>query len=365
MPVLEKLSEYCLKKGDEKKTDFTENPKVLAELNNVREEIARALEDTEYFHGTGRKSYAFKGDSQYDGIDHHVEVDRLEKLVKEGLKPQEDLFAENFTGDEDAKTVSLSKNRMYSRIYADLHMNENEDYQYEYGSQKFWWYYMLYLMFIAGITDKNEWKSKYANARSKYKLVWNANMNQFKELAVKGKNIPGFFYVCNAFLFILQYFYFQKDALWKAEKIKRPNKKDRNAEEWIGRFRSDYGGVEKLQSPRKKATQYNKFITTGKSDIPDNYGIIIGIKKGKVKKRQIKRKVVSCLETRAQNTLDTKSWSYIETPMAVVEKTKKDLQKILDDANMGALEIPIFATEQVEMLMREKSLTELAKTDKD
>ncbi len=78
----------------------------------------------------------------------------------------------------------------------------------------------------------------------------------------------------------------------------------------------------------------------------------------------MKRKAVSCLETRAQNPLEKDSWSYIEVPLAVVEKTKADLRNILKQTETGTPEIPVFATEHVEMLMREKTLAQLSERDK-
>jgi len=357
MPLLEKPAECHLKRCDRKNASFCEDPEVLAGLEKVRGDIERALTDSEYFHGTGRKHYGFKGDSQYEGIDHDVVVDRLGSLVTNGLVPQTDLFADSFTGDEEAKTVSLSKSRMYSRFYADLHMNENDGYRYEYGSQAFWWSYMLYLMIITGLHDKDEWKSQMALKRSRGKLAWNKLLDRTKNLAVKGQNIPVLAYVVNAYLFLLQHLYFKSDPLWKI-----PNK-NLNPIPWMGRFRKDCGGVGEKQPGWRKAMLYNGFAGSGRSDIEGNYGMVIGIKKGKVKKKEITRKAVSSFETRCQNPLGTDSWTYVEVPMAVVVKTREDLNKLYQEAGLGEPEIPVFATEHVEMLMREKSLAELAEKD--
>jgi len=65
---LEKVAEHYLRRSDKRNVEFVGDPQVMNELAKVRQAIEHALEDTEFFHGTGRKHYGFEGESQYDGI---------------------------------------------------------------------------------------------------------------------------------------------------------------------------------------------------------------------------------------------------------------------------------------------------------
>lgn len=87
-------------------------------------EIEGMIAKTKLWHGTGRYQYR-------DGSP----IDVLEGIVKQGsLQPHADPF--DTTGP--MQTVSLARSRIYSRAYADMHLNRSESQPERHGSALFW-----------------------------------------------------------------------------------------------------------------------------------------------------------------------------------------------------------------------------------
>ncbi len=86
--------------------------------------ITNALNDTTYWHGSGRFQYR-------DG----TVIDLLQIVAEQGrLEPQLDHF--DTTGP--MQSLSLAHSRIYGRAYADIHRNKQESYSERYGSAEFW-----------------------------------------------------------------------------------------------------------------------------------------------------------------------------------------------------------------------------------
>lgn len=123
---------------DAYRADFF-TPEELARMENV---IARTYTEKPLWHGTGRRRYTFAGQSKYDGIDHTGEtLDVLTSILTTGLQPQFDPWGVQTTGQ--AFTLSLTEQRMLSRVVAEARLPEGESLQYEFGSSRFWWLLLM------------------------------------------------------------------------------------------------------------------------------------------------------------------------------------------------------------------------------
>lgn len=145
------LTGRCIETGlrlvnDPQKRHFLEANVVREEFESTRKEIEGMLCKTRYFHGTGTRHYTANGRSKYDGTNEKAQ-DSLHSLLSEGLVPQEDIYNERLgTGAE--KSVSLTKNRLYARLYAELFLPEKDRLDYRYGSRPFWWTMFLVRMAV-------------------------------------------------------------------------------------------------------------------------------------------------------------------------------------------------------------------------
>jgi hypothetical protein len=130
-----------------------------------RKRYETAVDQTIYWHGTGRLQHDSKG-----GI-----VDVLDRLLKQqGLRPFRDVF--------DAKhgemfSTSVARQRMYARIYADMHEYGGANLRQRYGSPRFWAYYFIMAINLHATKELGLWNPKtrreqHAAWRKLGKEVW-------------------------------------------------------------------------------------------------------------------------------------------------------------------------------------------------
>jgi hypothetical protein len=263
------------------------NKKFDSEIEQSREEIISTLENTEYYHGTGAYHYDFE-ETKYDGKLKGVKYS-LDSILSEGLVPQRDYFNEIMqTGEE--KTISLSKIQPYARCYADLFNFENNSKGYRLGSPYFWG------AIIASTMMKHELST--------------FSFEKRREIKEKRKTIE-----------------YHK----KREKLVEHNIKMLDG--WTRSFRKDgkYEGRNFIFS-----------INDG-SDIPNNFGIVIGIKKGAVSVLPNRYKGITLYEARTNQRIYSSDFSHVEAPLENIKSVHEQMIKL-------NLNIPIFPIEFVESI---------------
>ena len=122
-----------------------------------RHRYESSLSEVIYWHGTGRLQHDKNG-----GM-----VDVLELLLKQrGLRPFRDVF--------DIKqgvmvSTSVARQRMYARIYGDMHVYNGAKPKERYGSPRFWAYYFIMAINLHAIKELGLWSRK---ARKKQQAIW-------------------------------------------------------------------------------------------------------------------------------------------------------------------------------------------------
>ncbi len=263
------------------------NKKFGSEIEKSREKIISTLEKTEYYHGTGAYHYDFE-ETKYGGVLKGIRYS-LENILSEGLVPQRDYFNEIMqTGEE--KTISLSKNHPYARCYADLFNFENNPKGYRLGSPYFW-------AFIV------------ASAMMKHELS-TFSFEKRREIKEKRKTIE-----------------YHK----KREKLVEHNIKMLNG--WTRSFRKDgkYEGRNFI------------FAVNDGSDIPDNFGVVIGIRKGAVSILPNRYEGIKLYEARTNQRIYPSDFSHIQAPL-------KDIRLVHEQMVKSNLNIPVFPIEFVELI---------------
>jgi hypothetical protein len=110
-----------------------------------------------YWHGTGRLQHDRSGGT----------VDVLERLLKQsGLQPFKDIFD---VKHGEMVSTSLARQRMYARIYADMHVYGGARLNERYGSPRFWTYYFIMAINLHAIKELGLWSRK---ARLKQQATW-------------------------------------------------------------------------------------------------------------------------------------------------------------------------------------------------
>jgi hypothetical protein len=231
-----------------------------------------AIRDTIYWHGTGRYQYGAQG----------VRVDVLKHLLEQGAtRPFKDSF--DIT-QGDMVSTSVARQRMYARIYGDMHEYGGADLRTRYGTPRFWAYY-----FIMAI-----------------------NLHATKELGLWNPRVRR-----------------EQQAAWRKQ----------GEEVWAVKVHSSPG----------RAT--GKFFDNG-SDIPGNYPIIIGIRRGDYTLLKTAA-YVARYESRIGSNIPIGAFTHIEVPGAQVAAVRKLLAK------HGYAGVPVFAFEQCEQLHAGKHFSEL------
>lgn len=285
-PIKLVLGYYLNSSNEHRRNRFLDKHKEAFEDN--KEEIKELLDKTEFYHGTGAQHHIYEG-SKYTG--NYVGIkNSLESILTEGLVPQHDPF--NFVFETGAvNTTSLSGNNIYSRCYADLFFQEGTGVEYYYGSSLFWG------SIIAG------------------KLFF----ERYIELIRTGMN---------------------KEEIQSHERIKDKKKHIKKAYEgWTRSFRRD----------RKYEGKNFAHVALAKSDITNNFGIVIGIKNDVVSPLRIKYESVSHYETRTDINLLPAEFSHLQVPYTRIE----EVRRVMETTNNS---IPLVPTEYVEAIRFEEGI---------
>lgn len=300
--MLEAVSK-CFLDWEHKRRVGDPAPELVRAYEERRDEIERVLADTELYHGTGRYRYLPKDGSKYNGIVSSEDgIHLLATVLEEGLRPQEDLFAEVFTG-KDQPSISLTHLRMYARIYANLFEESgNGKLSYEYGSQSFWWQYLGLRMVLNMFTDP-EWYSD-----------WIAN---------------------------IKIRLFEKEE--SEHRLTRRKLLRSRMDGWQRTFRHDdkYDGLP------------HHLMCFGKSTIPENHGAIVGVAKGAVQPLPILHGYVRRYEVRSGQAVNPDQFTYLEVPEAVVEQTRA----LVADSSFP--DLPVIPMELMELHHQQKPFASL------
>jgi hypothetical protein len=273
-----------------------------SEINNSWQELVELLKNTEYYHGTGAYHYEFEG-TKYYGTPKGTRYS-LESLLSDGLVPQRDFFNEVFkTGAE--KTTSLSKNRVYARCYADLFMEEGTELAYCYGPPQFWG--VLVAAKMAACQMSTDVKNQ-------------------RKLRIEGKK--------------QEIDYEQRREAYRNNHCMLSG--------WTRSFRKD----------GKYEMKNFLFALGAKSDIPGNFGIIIGVKKGIVSPLPIKYTGVALYEDRTTRHIHPNEYSLIQVPLKKADFVRRELDRL------GA-DIPIFPIEFVELINHELGFSAVSKSHRE
>jgi hypothetical protein len=117
----------------------------------------KAVSQAAYWHGTGRLHYA---------ADNKL-IDVFEKIIKEGgIQPFKDVFD---IKQGNMTSISVARQRMYARIYADMHEYKGADLKKRFGSPRFWAYYFIMAINLHAIKEMGLWNPK---ALKKQQAEW-------------------------------------------------------------------------------------------------------------------------------------------------------------------------------------------------
>ena len=237
-----------------------------------------------YWHGTGRYHYHYSGNSKYEGVDDKTLLDVLDSIIESnGLIPRFDPWIK--VSGHTQESISVTPFRMYARVYAGFHQYEKNQFQYEYGTPKYWFYFLgiLQLLEQKPVRNiKNALKMKYTKSFVKY------------------------------------------------------------SQTWMHTLRSDLN--EKPLNPSK--------LYLLRSDIQDNYAILIGIKKEAVVPIHFDS-IIERFETRTEKIIPLNDITHIEVPLRNVKET----EEFLKTKNISLLVIPL---EFGEIYCNKYSLKELS-----
>ncbi len=134
---------------------FLQQPDVHPFSLEERAQYESIIGKTAYWHGTGRL--------QHDSSGGMADVLQLFAEQK-GLRPVKDIF--DVTQGEMVST-SITKGRMYARIYADMHAYKGVSSNERYGSPRFWAYYFLMGSFLHAVGELKLWHSGTRKAQEK------------------------------------------------------------------------------------------------------------------------------------------------------------------------------------------------------
>lgn len=254
--------------------------------HKIKPMIQETLQKTDYYHGTGAYHYHYTI-SKYKDTEISKNVSySFEQILMKGLFPQDDLFNEAFrTGVK--KTISLSPHRLYSRFYAEIYFAENIELKYAYGTSKFW---------ALGLAWRTYWGILVENIH-KRKFDFFLHNNSSKNTANYKKMLTA----------------------------------------WTRSFRAD----------GKYENKNFFFVIGGKSDIPNNFGFILGIKKHMVFPIEIKYKNVDKDEVRVAEPIKPNAFSHIQVPLVKYDYVVSELARL-------NIQLPIIPIEFVEVFNYEE-----------
>lgn len=139
--------------------------------NSIRRKYDDTVRATVYWHGTGRFQY----DRQGSVIDVFSQI-----LDNGGLKPHKDIFD---IKEGEMYSTSVTKHRMYARIYGDIHEYMGADLRARYGSPRFWAYYYIMVINFYATKEMGLWNTKARRAqhetwRKQGKDIWAKKVRQ-------------------------------------------------------------------------------------------------------------------------------------------------------------------------------------------
>ncbi|NQZ84705.1 MAG: hypothetical protein HRU03_03210 [Nanoarchaeales archaeon] len=180
-------------------------------------------------------------------------------------------------------TISLGKNQIYARAYSELFLSEGTSLGYCYGNSLFWNIGVFFRIFT-GVIKKKTFKSYINKTPSLEKKIYKVMLDGWSKS-------------------------FRKDG------------------KYIGK---------------------NYFyLSNARSDIKNNFGVVIGIKKNRVNPLTIDYPNISKDEVRTNQVLSFDSFSHLQVPIKNIRKVKLDLKKL-------NLKIPVIPIEFVELLNYER-----------
>jgi hypothetical protein len=127
------FEERILKRGESMVYPYREKAKALSKEYSLEyQQYVPRIEEVygmaTYWHGTGRFHYQYQNGSRYENVDVGGLVDVLDSILMQGgLMPHHDPWI-----DSGGKTVSLGTVRMYSRLFARIHLYEHDTLLYEF-----------------------------------------------------------------------------------------------------------------------------------------------------------------------------------------------------------------------------------------
>jgi len=218
--------------------------------------------------------------------DHKRTHDTLRSLLTQGIIPQKDIY--NGTIDGAEKSTSVTHLQNYARIYACRHLADNNTLEFENKSNSFWWYLLLLLMVIGAFQSPSE-------------IIE----------SIKNKT--------------------QKSSTERKQRQNSINK-------WSTAISKD------------KKTRRNPMyqITHSRSDINQNFPIIVGIKKGELTTIPLNSTSARMYESRTDQIITSSQFTHLEVPLANLQHTQELLEKL------QVKEIPIIPMEYVEYLQSQK-----------
>ena len=223
--------------------------------------IERCYGDVEYWHGTGRYHYNYTIGARSGEVSKEKYFDVLGSIIENGGMAPHQDVLVVLEG-EAVKTISLTACRMYARCYSEIHQYEKTSFQYEYGDLALWSKVIILLQILA--------------------LLRNSPIkNYFSRLVriIKNKNTS------------------------------------KHVVAWMSALRSDVG--EKLPS------LWNLHMF--RSDIPTNYGILLGIRKNVIETFSFDH-AIERFEARTKNNILLSDLTHIEVPLVMLEKTEDFLK---------------------------------------
>src|SRR3989344_973327 len=171
---MEKIISYLawpfVVRSKRQKIKFLSDPQIRLLYEQLLPLISKSYSKAKYWHGTGRYHYQSTGNSKYEGTSS-TPYDILASIVKDkGLKPHYDPWISLNGGYSNS--ISLATVRMYGCAYAKFHLDENTSLQFEYGTSRFWFWYLMFIQLVQG-----NWLSNliYTLTQSP-KLVFNEQM---------------------------------------------------------------------------------------------------------------------------------------------------------------------------------------------
>lgn len=236
--------------------------KLFDEFYTTKKKVEKLYKQAYYWHGTGFYQYQIKG-TKYKKILFEKKELVLKKIIDYGgLKPHFDQWIK-INGQRYNYSISVTKLRTYARFYAELHNNKVNDLFFTYGKRSF---------------------------LIKYFIIY--TISQLK---------------INRFL-------------------------QRLNEAFTNNFMKNKGTVwantinSQLKSKNNALSDLVYVLGKSYSDIPQNFGILIGIKKNAFKPAQIESEF-ALSESRSLTPINIKKFTHIEVPYNYVEKTKNFLLK--------------------------------------